>query len=159
MKKLNAIYLTLIMGFALTFTSCYKVSHNYIMKGQWYVNSFEVNGGSTNLMEGVLPDYVDGDGQYFVYMLDNGLMRGEYYAHDSLVYIRTGTWNMPASDSVTFVIDKFINGTFKIEPAGHGGKAFLLVSGSNDIEFFNIGEVECVMRISRGEYINPDDTK
>jgi hypothetical protein len=127
------------------------------MKGKWYVNSFEVSGGSTNLMEGVLPDYVDGDGQYMVYMLDNGLLRGEYYANDSLVYFRTGYWNMPHKDSVTFDIDKFIKGTFLIEQVDR--KAFLLTTDDNYIEFFNIGSVPTVMRISRGEYIDPALTK
>ncbi len=138
-------------------TGCYKFNHNYIMKGKWYVNSFEVSGGSTNLMEGVLPNYVDGDGQYMVYMLDNGLLRGEYYANDSLVYFRTGFWNMPHKDSVTFDIDKFIKGTFLIEQVDN--KAFILTSADNYIEFFNIGSVPTVMRISRGEYVDPSLTK
>ena len=141
----------------LFLTGCYKFNHNYIMKGKWYVNSFEVSGGSTNLMEGVLPDYVTGDGQYMVYMLDNGLLRGEYYANDSLVYFRTGYWNMPHKDSVTFDIDKFIQGTFLIEQVD--SKAFLLTTDDNYIEFFNIGSVPTVMRISRGEYIDPALTK
>jgi hypothetical protein len=158
MKRVHIIS-TIALLSVLFFSSCYKISHNHIMKGKWYVNSFEVNGGSTNLMEGVLPNYADGDGQYIVYMLDNGLMRGEYYADDSLVYFRTGIWEMPSSDSVYFEIDKFIKGTFKIEPAKNKGKAFIMSTASNYIEFFNIGEVETVMRISRGEYVDPELTK
>lgn len=138
-------------------TGCYKFNHNYIMKGKWYVNSFEVNGGSSNLMEAVLPDFVDGNGQYMVYMLDNGLLRGEYYVSDTLYYFRTGTWNMPHKDSVTFDIDKFIQGTFLIEQVDR--KAFILTTDDNYIEFFNIGSVPTVMRISRGEYIDPALTK
>jgi hypothetical protein len=153
MKVLSVVAITA----TIFLTGCYKFNHNYIMKGKWYVNSFEVSGGSTNLMEGVLPDYVDGDGQYMVYMLDNGLLRGEYYANDSLVYFRTGYWNMPHKDSVTFDIDKFIQGTFLIEQVD--SKAFLLTTDDNYIEFFNIGSVPTVMRISRGEYIDPALTK
>ena len=38
-------------------------------------------------------------------------------------------------------------------------KAFLLTTDDNYIEFFNIGSVPTVMRISRGEYIDPALTK
>lgn len=155
--KATKIFLSSFVLLALVMTSCYKFNHNYIMKGEWYVNAFEVNGGNSNLMEGVLPGYVDGNGVYKVYMLDNGLLRGEYYAYDILVYFRTGYWNMPHKDSVYFDIDKFIEGTFLIEQAE--GNAFLLTTDDNYIEFFNIGSVPTVMRISRGEIIDPATTK
>ncbi len=155
--KLFKFPLLAVATLTILLTGCYKFNQNLIMKGKWYVNAFEVSGGNTNLMEGVLPDYVSGKGQYIVYMLDNGLLRGEYYTNDTLYYFRTGYWDMPHKDSVTFVIDKFINGTFLIEQVK--GDAFLLTSDDNDIEFFNIGVVPTVMRISRGEYIDPNTTK
>ena len=40
-----------------------------------------------------------------------------------------------------------------------GNKAFVLTSDANYIEFFNIGSVPTVMRISRGEYVDPALTK
>jgi hypothetical protein len=153
---------SLLVGFSLlvlffSLTGCYKINHNYIMKGYWYVNAFEVNGGSTNLMEGVLPHYLEGNGQYYVYMLDNGLLRGEYYVADTLYYFRTGYWDMPHKDSVYFNVDVFIDGHFYIEQVNK--KAFLLSSIDNNISFFNLGRVNTVMRISRGEYVDPADTK
>ena len=157
MKKFP-LYLSFSVVFVMILiSSCYKINHNHIMKGKWYVNAFEVNGGSTNLMEGVLPDYVDGGGQYYVYMLDNGLLRGEYFVADTMYYFRTGYWVMPHKDSVYFKVDKFIDGKFYIEQVSN--KAFLLTSDNNNIEFFNLGTAKTVMRISRGEYVDPDDTK
>lgn len=157
MKKTAVILLSTLI-FAMVFvSSCYKLNQNHIMKGKWYVNAFEVNGGSTNLMEGVLPNYVDGKGQYFVYMLDNGLLRGEYYVADTLHYFRTGYWDMPHKDSVYFKVDRFIDGKFYIEQVSK--TAFLLTSDENNIEFFNLGKVKTVMRISRGEYVDPKDTR
>jgi len=149
----------------LLFSGCYKLNHNFIMKGKWYVNSFSINGGNTNLMDGVLPQYVVGKSNYIVYMLDDGILRGEYYTpdvsgNDSLVYYRTGVWDMPHKDSVYFNIDKFINGTFFIELVpGSKQKASLLTSEANDIEFFDLGVVKSVMRISRGEWVDPETTK
>ncbi len=155
--KASKLLLSVLIVLTVALTGCYKFNHNYIMKGEWHVNAFEVNGGATNLMEGVLPHYVDGNGDYRVYMLDNGLLRGEYYAYDTLVYFRTGYWNMPHKDSVYFDIDKFIEGTFLIEQVE--GDAFLLTSDANYIEFFGIGEVATVMRISRGTIIDPATTR
>jgi hypothetical protein len=155
-KSIHFILPVLVFSMVLV-SSCYKLNQNHIMKGKWYVNAFEVNGGSTNLMEGVLPDYVDGNGQYYVYMLDNGLLRGEYFVADTLYYFRTGYWNMPHKDSVYFKVDRFIDGKFYIEQVS--SKAFLLTSDDNNIAFFNLGRAKTVMRISRGEYVDPDDTK
>ena len=49
-------------------TGCYKVHRTFIVKGKWYLNAFEIDGGSTNHMEGFLPDYTTGDGTYVIYM-------------------------------------------------------------------------------------------
>lgn len=155
--KTSKVLLIALSILTISLSSCYKFNHNYIMKGEWHVNAFEVNGGATNLMEGVLPHYVDGNGDYRVYMLDNGLLRGEYYVADTLYYYRTGFWNMPHKDSVFFDIDKFIEGTFYIEQVE--GDAFLLTTDDNYIEFFNIGSVPTVMRISRGVIIDPATTR
>lgn len=155
--KASKFLLSVLTILTISMTSCYKFNHNYIMKGEWHVNAFEVNGGASNLMEGVLPDYVEGNGDYRVFMLDNGLLRGEYYAFDTLVYFRTGYWDMPHKDSVYFDIDKFIQGTFFIEVVDK--ETFLLTTEDNHIEFFNIGSVPTVMRISRGTIIDPATTR
>ncbi|MCT4579837.1 MAG: hypothetical protein N4A35_00345 [Flavobacteriales bacterium] len=155
--------LGLCCGLILLFSSCYKVTHNAILKGEFHLNSFEINGGSTNFMGGVLPNYVDENdetniiGDYVIYMLDNGLMRGEYYSDGELVYYRTGEWDMPTKDSIYMKIDVFVDGTFYIEQIST--KEMLMSTDKNNISFFNIGEVASTLRISNGEKMDPDSTK
>ncbi len=153
--------LLLCCGLTLLFSSCYKITHNTILKGQFHLNAFEINGGSTNFMGGVLPDYVDENGNvigdYVIYMLDNGLMRGEYYSNGNLVYYRTGEWDMPTKDSIYMKIDVFVDGTFYIEQVS--SSEMLMSTDKNQIGFFNIGEVASTLRISNGEQKDPNNTK
>lgn len=141
---------TLVAGvFVATFllTGCYKVHRTYIVKGKWYLNGFEIDGGSTNHMEGFLPDYTAGDGTYVIYMLDNGIMRGEYYVYDTLNYFRTGTWSLIDTKTIQMDMDLFVDGDFNIELVDK--ETMILNSPKNQIDFFNIGEVKTVLRISR----------
>ena len=61
-----------------------------MIKGEWYIDAVEVDGGTTNQIGAILPNYVDGNGVYKVYMLENGLLRGEYYTYDTLNYFDIG---------------------------------------------------------------------
>jgi hypothetical protein len=126
---------------------CYKIHRTYVVKGKWYLNAFEIDGGSTNHMEGFLDDYTPGDGTYVIYMLDNGIMRGEYYAFDTLNYFRTGTWSLLDTKHIQMDMDLFVDGDFELELVDK--ETMILNSESNDIEFFDIGEVKTVIRISR----------
>lgn len=143
------------------FSSCHKVTHNSILKGQFHLNAFEINGGSTNFMGGVLPDYSNNNqeviGDYIIYMLDDGLMRGEYYSDGNLVYYRTGEWDMPTKDSIYMKIDVFVDGTFFIESINT--TEMLMSTDKNNISFFSIGEVASTLRISNGEKMDPNTTK
>ncbi len=154
----GAVILTIFLGF----TSCYKVHHNYILKGEWYLNSLEIDGGSTNFMDGVLPDYVESNGYYKIYMLNSGLARGEYYVHDAttnqdtLNYFVTGTWDLISHDSIYLDMDNYVDGTFYIELINK--KEMLLSTDHNQVDFFNIGDVKSVLRISREEPTDPANT-
>lgn len=153
--------LLIVSGVTLLFSSCYKVTHTAILKGQFHLNAFEINGGSTNFMGGVLPNYNDENGNvigdYLIYMLDDGLMRGEYYSNGNLIYYRTGEWDMPTKDSIYMHLDVFVDGTFYIEQVNT--KEMLMSTDKNTIGFFNIGEVASVLRISNGEPADPNNTK
>lgn len=153
--------LLIVSGVTLLFSSCYKVTHTAILKGQFHLNAFEINGGSTNFMGGVLPNYNDENGNvigdYLIYMLDDGLMRGEYYSNGNLIYYRTGEWDMPTKDSIYMNLDVFVEGTFYIEQVNT--KEMLMSTDKNTIGFFNIGEVASVLRISNGEPADPNNTK
>ncbi len=160
---MNTLLTPLLLSFLLSFAffSCNKVTHTVILKSQHHLNSFEINGGSTNFMPGVLPNYVDSTGKvigdYVIYLLDNGLMRGEYYSNGDLVYYRTGIWDMPHKDSIYMNIDVFVDGTFYIELVD--ADEMVMSSDKNNIKFFNIGKVTSVLRISNGQKLNPAGTK
>ena len=63
----------LLFSILLVTQSCYKIHHTYMIKGEWYIDAVEVDGGTTNQIGAILPNYVDGNGVYKVYMLENGL--------------------------------------------------------------------------------------
>ena len=137
----------LLVFCASLLSGCYKVHRTYIIKGKWYLNSFEIDGGSTNQMNGFLDDYADGNGTYVIYMLDNGIMRGEYYTNGTVNYFTTGTWSLLDTKTIQMDMDEFVDGDFKIELIDN--QQMLLNSQSNQIDFFNMGEVKTVLRISR----------
>jgi hypothetical protein len=137
-------------------TSCYKVHHNYIVKTEWYLNALELDGGSTNFMNGILPDYIDGGGYYKIYMLDNGLSRGEYYVYDTLNYFVTGTWDLLSPDSIRIELDDYVEGTFFIELVDM--KEMILSTNHNNVKFFGIGDVKAVVRCSKGETTSQGST-
>ena len=136
-----------LVGCCILFTGCYKVHRSYIIKGKWYLNSFEIDGGSTNQMHGFLEDYVASNGTYVIYMLDNGIMRGEYYTADTINYFTTGTWSLIDTKTIQMDMDQFVDGDFHIELIDQS--EMLLNTSANQIDFFNMGEVKTVLRISR----------
>ena len=145
----------LVLTFFL-FTGCYKVYHNYLIKGVWYIDAVEIDGGSTNFMQAFLPDYENGNGKYKVYMLENGLVRGEYYTYDTLNYFITGEWMLLEHDQIFLKADQYIDGIFKIEVVKP--KKMILSTESNNVSFFSIGEVKSAIRISRDESGDQQDT-
>lgn len=149
-------YLILFI-FCFLLHSCYKLHHNYMIKGEWYIDAVEVDGGSINQIGSILPNYVDGNGTYKVYMLENGLLRGEYYTYDTLNYFVTGEWQLLDHDQIYLKADQYIDGTFKIEPVN--ANKMILSTESNYVTFFNIGEIKSVIRISRGDPGNQSDTR
>ena len=46
-----------------------------MVKGIWYIDGVEIDGGSVNQMGSILEHYEDGNGTYKVYMLENGLLQ------------------------------------------------------------------------------------
>ena len=158
MKHLSIAVILALIGLGLN--SCYKVHHNYIVKGEWYLNSLEIDGGSTNFMHGVLPGYSDPDGSingyYRIYMLDNGLIRSEYFVDDTLNYFKTGVWDLQSYDSIYLNVDDYSNGTYYIELVNKN--EMIMTSPKNNIKFFNIGEVQTVLRVSRNKPTSEDAT-
>ena len=156
MKKFLSFFVFFSLVMALT--SCYKVHHHYITKGVWYIDAVELNGGSTNFMESFLPDFKLDTSFYKVYLLENGLARGEYYTNDStLNYFITGEWELLNHDEIYLKADQYIDGNFLIELAAKD--KMILSTLSNNVAFENIGDVAMVVRISRDSPGSQDDTR
>ena len=158
LNKLNKLkkFLVFAMLFII-FSGCYKLHHNYTIKGKCYLNAVEIDGGSTNFIEEFLPNYIDGNGEYVTYMLNNGLVRGEYYTYDTLNYFVTGEWSLLEHDQIYLKADKYIDGIFTVEVVD--AKNMILSTESNYINFYNIGEVKSVIRISRDAKGSQGDTR
>ena len=97
-------------------------------------------------MNGFLDDYADGNGTYVIYMLDNGIMRGEYYTNDTVNYFTTGTWSLLDTKTIQMDMDEFVDGDFKIELIDN--QQMLLNSQSNQIDFFNCSGFRSVYRFT-----------
>ena len=129
-----------------------------ITNGIWFIDAVEINGGSTNFMNGFLPEYKEDTSFYKVIMLENGLVRGEYYTDDStLNYFVTGHWELTDHNHIQLQADEYINGLFLTEIVN--SKKMVLSTDSNLIDFQGIGNVKMVVRISRDEPGSPNDTR
>ena len=129
-----------------------------ITNGIWFIDAVEINGGSTNFMNGFLPEYKEDTSFYKVMMLENGLVRGEYYTDDStLNYFVTGHWELTDDNHIQLQADEYINGLFLTEIVN--SKKMVLSTDSNLIDFQGIGNVKMVVRISRDEPGSPNDTR
>ena len=142
----------------LGLSSCYKVRHHYLTNGVWYINSVEIDGGSTNFMKNFLTDYKEDTSFYKVMMLENGLARGEYYTDDTtLNYFVTGNWELLDNDHIMLKADEYIDGQFLIEVGDR--KNIVLSTDTNYISYHDIGNVKLVIRISRDQPGNQEDTR
>jgi len=109
-------------------------------------------------MNGFLPEYKEDTSFYKVMMLENGLVRGEYYTKDStLNYFVTGHWELTDHNHIQLQADEYINGLFLTEIVN--SKKMVLSTDSNLIDFQGIGNVKMVVRISRDEPGSPNDTR
>ena len=127
--------------------SCQKIEKSYVIKGQWDIQTVTLNGGSKNMMESLLPDYIDGDTccEYQVLFDDEGNMYGYYYTHDTLNYAETGTWEWVESMTFSYYLNPYIDGIFTVERDKDNKKTWLMRSIRNNIEYYDIGEVEMEM--------------
>ena len=104
------------------------------MKGEWLVSEVNVNGGALNQLGQLLPEF-ETNGRYLIYMMDNGLMKGEYYIGDALDYEVFGEWDLKTHDYIYMKIDEYIDGTFLLR--SNGKQEFTLYCDSNNIAFYD----------------------
>lgn len=137
------LYIAMVSGLS----GCFKLKDVYIMKGEWVVDSMELNGGITNAMHSILPNYIDGGGKYVMYFGQDGKAAAQYYVADTLNYATEGEWQLLDEHHIYLNVDRFVKGTFVIEEQSLSD--MLMYSDKNYIEFFGIGEVELLIRTHR----------
>ena len=130
-----------------TCTSCYKVKEIFIMKGEWVVNSVELDGGKTNMMYTILPDYHTDNSRYVVYFGDEDRCTGQYYIDDNLNYAVEGTWALIDKHHIYIELDNYVKGVFELEEQSR--TEMIMYAEQNIVKFYNIGEVEMILRVTR----------
>ena len=143
MKK---TFFFLFISFFILCSGCFKITEIVMMKGEWQVLEVKVNGGALNQMEQLLPQF-ETNGRYLIYMMDDGVMKGEYYIGDNLEFEVWGEWELLTNDDVFMRIDEYINGTFLVK--SNGDHLYTMYSDSNDITFYDIGISTMVLELER----------
>ena len=134
------------ISFFILCSGCFKITEIVMMKGEWQVLEVKVNGGDLNQMEQLLPQF-ETNGRYLIYMMDDGVMKGEYYIGDNLEFEVWGEWELLTNDDVFMRIDEYINGTFLVQ--SNGDHLYTMYSDSNDIAFYDIGISTMVLELER----------
>ncbi|MCB9232358.1 MAG: hypothetical protein H6581_11885 [Bacteroidia bacterium] len=141
--------LLILSTLVLAGAGCKHLHEDFIMNGEWEVTEVNLNNGSKNFLESLMPHYADGNDccHYNVSYLDNGVMRGEYYTYDTLNYAVEGDWEIVKPGEIYMKADQYIDGvfTYQKESKGH----YLLHSDINQVEFYQIGQVEMAIRSIR----------
>ena len=128
MKKATSLFLFL---FILALSSCKKLQENVLLNGTWKLKAYYVDTMQTNLMENVLPDYVNCTGrcEYIIDFQNNNRLEGRYFTFDSLRYFREGNWENLEYEKIYLKLDKYVDGDYYISQ--YDAKNYMLISNSN----------------------------
>ena len=143
--KINLFLLLLFIG--SSFSGCYKLKKDFVMKGEWVVQTVQVDGGSTNLMGAILPDYHPDSSEYRIYFGDEGVCNGQYYINDTLNYAVQGRWVLLDPTHLFIEMDQYVKGTFEFEE--QSTSLIHMYSERNLIKFYNIGETQLFIKAER----------
>ena len=117
------------------------------MKGEWVVNSVELNGGKTNMMYTILTDYNASTSKYLVYFGEDDRCTAQYYVNENLNYAVEGTWNLLDKHHIYIELDEYVKGIFELEE--QSSTEIIMYAEQNIVKFYNIGEVEMILRVTR----------
>ncbi len=140
MKFVKTIVLLALVVSTVAFSGCFKLKENFIMKGEWVLKKVEMDGGSTNFMEVVLPDYDPNTCEYKIYFGEDGVCNGQYYVNDTLRYAILGSWVLLDPTHLWIEMDQYVKGTFEIEE--QSTSLIHMYAERNIVKFYNIGEVQ-----------------
>jgi hypothetical protein len=125
---------------AFSFSGCYKLKENFIMKGEWLVKKVEMDGGSTNFMDVILPDYNENTCEYKIYFGENGVCNGQYYVDGVLNYAIQGSWVLLDPTHLWVEMDQYVKGSFEIEE--QSTSLIHMYAERNIVKFYDIGETQ-----------------
>ncbi len=104
-----------LLGLALSFNSCKKITEDQLINGLWQVNKVLVDTSTNNFLN-TLPFYPDGN-DCCAYKLDfekDNTVIAYYIAYNNFNRISAGNWQATGFNEVFIKVDSFIDGTFKI---------------------------------------------
>jgi len=136
--KIKVLLVLMVTAFMLS--GCFKVKENFIMKGEWVVQKVELDGGSTNFLEVILPQYDVNSSEYKIYFGEDGVCNGQYYVNDSLNYAIQGSWVLLDPTHLWVEMDQYVKGTFEIEE--QSTSLVHMYAERNIVKFYNIGETQ-----------------
>jgi len=110
------------------------------MKGEWFASQVKMDGGSTNFLEVILPDYDPNTCEYKIYFGEDGVCAGQYYINGVLNYAVEGSWVLLDPTHMWIEMDQYIKGSFEIEE--QSTSLIHMYAERNIVKFYNIGEVE-----------------
>lgn len=147
MRSDRIMKLTLLLIVGLTLSSCYKLKENFIMKGEWIVHQVRLDGGSTNFMEVILPDYDANTCEYKIFFGEDGVCIGQYYVADTLRYAVLGEWVLLDPTHLWVEVDQYVKGSFEIEE--QSTSSVHMYAERNIVKFYNIGETHMFIEAER----------
>lgn len=142
----SVVFVIAIVNFS---GGCYKLKQTFMMKGEWTVQSVEIDGGTTNHMNTILPEYDKGNNccKYVLYFGEDGKLAVNYFVDNTLNYAIAGEWRLIEHNLIYLDVDKFVKGFFEVEQESNTD--VIMLSDNNFIEFFNIGYVQMLIRAHR----------
>lgn len=147
MRSGSLIKIALGLMICIGLSSCYKVKKTFIMKGEWVVNSVRINGGATNFMEVLLPEFDSDTCEYRIYFGEGGVCSGQYYVGDSLRYAVLGDWVLLDDTHLWVEIDQYVKGSFEIEE--QSASQTYMYAEKNIVKLYNIGETQMFIDAGR----------
>lgn len=140
MKFGKIIVLLALVVLTSTLSGCFKLKENFIMKGEWVVKKIELDGGNTNFLETILPQYDANTSEYKIYFGEDGVCNGQYYVNDTLNYAIQGSWVLLDPTHMWIEMDQYVKGSFEIEE--QSTSLIHMYAERNIIKFYGIGETQ-----------------
>lgn len=148
MKKIYLFFSIISIAIlAFSYMGCTKVVRTALLKGQWQIDNFTINGGSENMVEAFFADHKRGKGKMIMSFSNSGVMKAEHYSFNEIDSTIFGTWSQIDESTQTLKLGTLLEGTFNMELLGL--EKAIMYTDSNFISFYDIGNVSSVIEVSK----------